>query len=135
MPNRKDIDLGANIIVNATLNAVLLRIANLKINDGDDVKEKIVNDINDYKELEVKVTNIGPQKKSKKKDPSAPKRTIKPENQCTGKRKDGSDCNGPMCSKDLKLCWGHMNKDQREEYSKMKNNSSNPSTSRYKVKK
>nr|WOF72325.1 telomere-binding protein [Saccharomycopsis malanga] len=54
-------------------------------------------------------------KKSNRTLPNIPK-----SKQCTGICKNGEECRVAMCDKNLKLCWAHMNKEEREKYKKNK---------------
>jgi hypothetical protein len=121
-----NIKLGVDIIVCGVLDNLAAEIGKLSLSDNDNAKLLVL--IEQMKEEKHLNTDKKVRVSNKKSSDNTTKRVIKEENRCTGTSKEGKSCGGPMCDKDLKICWAHMTKDQKESYKLKKDKGKTPVT-------
>jgi hypothetical protein len=120
-----NIKLGVDIIVCGVLDNLAAEIGKLGLSDNDLPK---INGLIEQMKDENHLDSDKKVRVSKKKSSDTTKRIIKEENRCTGTSKEGKPCGGPMCDKDLKICWAHMTKDQKEIHKLKKDKGKTPVT-------
>jgi hypothetical protein len=108
---KKTINSGLNIVQKCIYDDITKLVEKLSISEEDKlcVIDAIKTQANSSRFVATKRTRS-----------SASTRSVAPENQCTGQKKDGLPCKAPKTSKLYDLCWAHMNAEQRKAYSDSK---------------
>lgn len=99
---KKQINKAVNLLTTSVIDDIIKRVDELSLKEKE--RTKVLDLLNEIK------TN------KKKRDP--PKIAL--EKQCTATCKSGLKCTVPICDKTNKICWAHMNKNEREEYRLLK---------------
>jgi hypothetical protein len=107
--SKSNIDIGINIIRNAVLDSLYLKISTLNLDDD------VLTRLNEALDEEKSNDTVIPKKK-KQINFNHPKREIAPENQCTRTMKNGEKCKGIKTNDITQSCWGHMTAAEKEEH-------------------